>query len=149
MRAAVPDWELCLVLGEDGPLAAIARDLGVQVIVQPFPPELGRLGDTRGAALWSLCKAAGPTAHYARRLAALLRELRPDIIHTNGFKMHLLGAWTRPAGTPLVWHIHDYVSTRRLMSRLLRLFGRSCTVAIANSNSVARDLSACFPRSAL
>jgi glycosyltransferase involved in cell wall biosynthesis len=145
VRAAAPDWELCLVLGEDGRLAAIARDLGVRVIVQPFPPELGRLGDTRGAALWSLCKAAGPTAHYARRLAALLRELRPDIIHTNGFKMHLLGAWTRPAGTPLVWHIHDYVSTRRLMSRLLRLFGRSCTVAIANSNSVARDLERLLP----
>jgi glycosyltransferase involved in cell wall biosynthesis len=147
VRAAAPDWELCLVLGEDGRLASIARDLGVRVIVQPFPAALGRLGDTSGgAALWSLSKAAWATARYARGLAALLREIRPDLIHTNGFKMHLLGAWTRPARTPLVWHIHDYVSTRRLMRRFLRLFGRSCTVAIANSNSVAGDLRSLLPK---
>jgi glycosyltransferase involved in cell wall biosynthesis len=146
IRTAEPDWELWLVLGEDGPLAPIARDLGVRVVVQPFPAELGRLGDAGGGmALWQLCKAAGATAKYARGLAALLARIRPDIIHTNGFKMHLLGAWTRPGRTPLVWHIHDYVSTRRLMSRFLRLFGRSCTVAVANSNSVALDLQSLLP----
>jgi glycosyltransferase involved in cell wall biosynthesis len=146
VRAAEPDWKLWLVLGEDGPLAPIARDLGVNVIVRPFPAELGRLGDAgRGVGLWPLCKAAWGTARYARGLSALLRQIRPDIIHTNGFKMHVLGAWTRPARTPLVWHIHDYVSTRRLMSRFLRLFGRSCTVAVANSKSVALDLHSCFP----
>jgi glycosyltransferase involved in cell wall biosynthesis len=146
VRAAEPDWKLWLVLGEDGPLAPIARDLGVNVIVQPFPAELGRLGDAgRGVALWPLCKAAGATAKYARGLSALLRQIRPDILHTNGFKMHLLGAWTRPAQTLLVWHIHDYVSTRPLMSRFLRLFGRSCTVAVANSKSVAGDLHSVLP----
>jgi glycosyltransferase involved in cell wall biosynthesis len=146
IRAAEPDWELWLVLGEDGPLATIARDLGVRVIVQPFPAELGRLGDSGGGvALWPLCKAAGATAKYARGLSRLLRQIRPDIIHTNGFKMHLLGAWSRPARTPLVWHIHDYVSTRRLMSRLLRLFGRASTVAVANSKSVALDLHTLLP----
>jgi glycosyltransferase involved in cell wall biosynthesis len=147
VRAAAPESELCLVLGEDGPLAPIARDLGVRVIVQPFPAGLARLGDTRrGLAICPLCKAAWATARYAFGLAALLRELRPDIIHTNGFKMHLLGAWTCPAGTPLVWHIHDYVSTRRMMSRLLRLFGGSCTAALANSKSVALDLHALLPK---
>lgn len=146
VRAAEPDWKLWLVLGEDGPLAPIARDLGVNVIVQPFPAELARLGDAgRGVGLWPLSKALGGTVRYARGLAALLRRIRPDIVHTNGFKMHLLGAWTRPAPTLLVWHIHDYVSTRRLMSRLLRLFGRSCAVAVANSKSVARDLHSLLP----
>ena len=43
IRAAEPGWELWLVLGEDGPLAAIARDLGVRVFVKPFPPALARL----------------------------------------------------------------------------------------------------------
>jgi len=146
VRAVEPDWKLCLVLGEDGPLAQIARDLGVHVIVQPFPVELGRLGDAgRGVGLWPFCKAAWTALSYSRGLSALLRRIRPDIIHTNGFKMHLLGAWTRPARTPLVWHIHDYVSTRRLMSRLLRWFGRSCTVAVANSKSVALDLHSLLP----
>ena len=31
--------------------------------------------------------------------------------------MHLLGAWARPARTPLVWHLHDYVARRPLSAR--------------------------------
>ena len=55
VRAAEPDWKLWLVLGEDGPLAAIARDLGVNVIVQPFPAALARLGDAGRLAGWPFC----------------------------------------------------------------------------------------------
>ena len=146
LRLAEPSWDLWLVLGEDGPLAGIARDLGVQVVVEPFPAQVGRLGDAdRRASFWSLLRAAAATAGYARRLRRLLRELDPSVIHTNGFKMHLLGAWTRPARTPLVWHIHDYVGSRRLMSRLLRLFSRRCKLAIVNSHSVASDLRTLLP----
>src|SRR5579872_5328796 len=117
IRGAEPAWELWLVLGEDGALSEIARNLGVNVVVQPFPRELARLGDTGGRlnALWSLLRAAVPTFRYARRLRQQLRRIGPDIVHTNGFKMHLLGAWTRPRGTPVVWHIHDYVSSRPVM----------------------------------
>jgi glycosyltransferase involved in cell wall biosynthesis len=141
VRAAEPDWELWLVLGEDGPLAQIARDLGVKVVLLPFPPLLGRLGDTgRWKAAWSLLKAAEATRRYARNLGRLLREARPDLVHTNGFKMHILAARVCPRATPLVWHIHDYVSSRRLMNRLLRLFQGACTAAIVNSKSVAEDL---------
>jgi glycosyltransferase involved in cell wall biosynthesis len=146
LRVAQPDWDLWLVLGEDGPLARIGRDLGVQVVIRPFPAELSRLGDAGGSiAWWPMLKAAAATAGYTRNLTALLNEIKPDLIHTNGFKMHLLGAAARPRRTPLVWHIHDYVSSRRLVSRLLRLCRRSCTVAIANSKSVAGDLGALFP----
>src|SRR5579863_8015457 len=92
VRLAEPDWELWLVLGEDGPLAAIARDLGVKVFVKPFPPALARLGDTgHWNALLGLATAAAVTARYARGLAHSLAKMEPDIIHTNGFKMHLLG----------------------------------------------------------
>ncbi len=59
--------------------------------------------------------------------------------------MHLLGAWTRPRGTALFWHIHDYVGPRRLMRRLLWPFRRACSVAIANSKSVAEDLARVLP----
>jgi glycosyltransferase involved in cell wall biosynthesis len=146
VRAAEPGWELWLVLGEDGPLAGIARDLGVKVMVKPFPPAVARLGDTgRWGALVGLFRAAGATAIYARGLAGWLAEIQPDIIHTNGFKMHLLGAWTRPRRTPLIWHIHDYVSPRRLMRRLLWPFRKSCSVAIVNSRSVAQDLARVLP----
>ena len=146
IRRTEPALELSLVLGEDGPIADIARDLGVTVMVKPFPQALARLGDAgRKPTVWQFIRAAYATGGYARSLAGLLRQIRPDLIHTNGFKMHLLGAWTRPRRTPLVWHIHDYVSSRRLMSHLLRVFQKACTVAIANSRSVAADLRALLP----
>jgi len=148
VRAAEPSFELWLVLGEDGPLTSIARDLGVEVRVRPFPPSLRRLGDARTGG-WeaglSLLNAAPATARYAWELAAWLRSMQPDIVHTNGLKMHLLGAWTRPRRSALVWHIHDYVGRRRVMSRLLRRFRKSCAALIANSSSVAGDLQSIFP----
>ncbi len=148
LRSAVPAWELSLVLGEDGPLRAAAGALGVQVIVEPFPAELARLGDARKpalAALAGLFRAAGAVRRYQRRLREILEALQPDVVHTNGFKMHVLGACARNASAPLVWHIHDYVSTRPLMSRLLRIFHRRCSLAIVNSKSVAEDLRSLLP----
>jgi glycosyltransferase involved in cell wall biosynthesis len=146
VRAAKPGWELWLVLGEDGPLAGIARNLGVKVLVKPYPPALARLGDSKG---WTACAgllgAAAASAKYALSLARWLRDVRPDLIHTNGFKMHLLGAWSSPRQARLVWHIHDYVSRRRLMRRLLWPFRKACTVAIVNSRSVAKDLEPLLP----
>lgn len=148
VRAAEPDWELWLVLGEEGPLSGIARELGVRVIVAPFPPALARLGDARRHPLlvfWSLLTAAIATARYAWRLTAIHRTVQPDVIHTNGFKMHLLGIWTRPRRAAVVWHIHDYVSPRPLMGRLLSRWAHKCTAAIANSKSVAADLRTLMP----
>jgi glycosyltransferase involved in cell wall biosynthesis len=148
MRIAEPDWELWLVLGEDGPLAGKAREAGVQVRVAPFPRALARTGDVSPrtlTALASLLAAAGSAVLYASRLAATIRRISPDVIHTNGFKMHLLGAWTGPKGTPVVWHIHDYVGSRKFMSRLLRRFSGRCAAAIVNSQSVGADLDTVVP----
>ena len=60
--------------------------------------------------------------------------------------MHVLGAWSGPKGTPVVWHIHDYVGSRRLMGRLLRRFSKRCAAAIVNSRSVEADLNTLMPR---
>ena len=146
VRAAEPAWELWLVLGEDGPLAGIARELGANVVVMPFPAALSRLGENaRGGALAGLLKALPATAWYAHRLARWLRKMQPDIIHTNGLKMHLLGAWTCPRRSPLIWHIHDYVSLRRLMRRLLWPSRKACAAVIVNSKSVAQDMERVLP----
>lgn len=148
VRKAEPGWELHLVLGEDGPLADKARELGVDTAVIPFRRALARVGDAGGrpgAAMWSLLMALGPTAAYARSLAAWIRTNRPDVIHSNGLKMHVLASWVRPAHAALIWHIHDYVNTRPLMRRLLRLRRKRCTAAIANSNSVAGGLRGILP----
>ncbi|MGP0073325.1 MAG: glycosyltransferase family 4 protein [Bryobacteraceae bacterium] len=146
VRAAEPAWDLWLVLGEDGPLAGIARDLGVKVSVRPFPPALAQLGDAgRRSAAAGLLRAAAATAKYSRGLARWLSEIEPDIIHSNGLKMHLLGAWARPRRSRLIWHIHDFVSLRPLMRRLLYPFRKACSAAVVNSESVARDLEQVLP----
>src|SRR5215471_11988406 len=148
VRTAEPGWELRLVLGEDGPLTRIARELNVNVQVVPFPPELAQIGDSGQGVVrmaWSLLKAAGAAALYARRLRRILGPMRPDILHTNGFKMHLMASWIRPPQTALVWHIHDYVRRRPLMSRMLKRYSKQCAAAIVNSHSVASDLGALCP----
>ena len=148
MRAAVPDWELWLVLGEDGPLADKAARLGVEVRHAAFPRPLARVGDSAPhslRALGALALSAGSALVYASRLAAVIAQIHPDVIHTNGLKMHVLGAWTAPKDTPVVWHIHDYVGRRRLMGRLLRRYSNRCATAIVNSHSVGVDLDAVLP----
>jgi len=148
VRRAEPSWEVRLVLGEDGPLAGAAREIGVSTTVVPFPPRVARLGDAGKGKLTALSSLAGalPGAiPYARRLARHVRELHPDIVHTNGFKMHLLGSWVCPPQARLIWHIHDYVSPRPMMSRLLRLEARHSAAAIVNSKSVAADVQGILP----
>lgn len=143
LRAREPEWKLDLVLGEDGPLVAQARDAGMNVVVAPFPHALARTGDSGGGglkALWSGLGAASGTMGYASELRRILADMQPDIVHTNGFKMHVLGAWSRPKNASLVWHVRDYVSTRPLMKRLLAMNARHCAVAIGNSQSVAKDI---------
>jgi glycosyltransferase involved in cell wall biosynthesis len=54
--------------------------------------------------------------------------------------MHVLGALAKPAGVPIIWHIHDYVSGRPLMQRLIKRLHNRCSLILANSNSVKRDL---------
>jgi glycosyltransferase involved in cell wall biosynthesis len=53
--------------------------------------------------------------------------------------MHVLGALAKPAGTALVWHIHDYLSSRAMMARLMRRLASRADVVIANSRHVAED----------
>jgi len=57
----------------------------------------------------------------------------------------LMGAWTCPRQVPMVWHIHDYVGRRPVMSKLLRRCAKWCAAAIVNSESVASDLRALTP----
>ena len=147
LRAAHPAWSLGLVVAAEGPLVERVRALGLPVTVLPFPASLARLGDWglgRGLAarvrlLGALGAAAVPAAGYAWRLRRLVRRERPDVVHANGLKMHVLGAWARPRHAALLWHIHDYVSRRPLAARLLRQRAGACAAIVANSQSVAAD----------
>jgi glycosyltransferase involved in cell wall biosynthesis len=151
LKAAVPAFAPHLIVSAEGPLVAKANSMGVPVTIVPFPPSLARLGDgsaggpaglqvNRLALLGRLLAASASAARYLRSLRQTLDAISPEIIHTNGFKMHLLGLWARPRGVPVVWHVHDYVSARPLMSQLMRRFARRCAAIVTNSHSVADDV---------
>ena len=151
MRARAPQSSLTLIAGDEGPLIDRAARLGVDTVTLPFPRAVAQIGDAgaggnagaqvgRGALTARLLLAAPGVASYVSRLRTALRNRQPDIIHTNGFKMHVLGSWARPADVPVLWHVRDYVSARPLAARFMKALAPTCTAAIANSESVARDL---------
>ena len=156
LRNAKPDWSLSLIVPERGPLVARASALGVETEILPFPSVMARLGDagvggpagtqiSRLALLFKLLVSGPAVLRYIRSLRRALRELNPDLIHTNGFKMHILGAWSRPKHAPVIWHIHDYVSSRPIMARLVRWCAPRCSAIITNSKSVAADVKPICP----
>jgi glycosyltransferase involved in cell wall biosynthesis len=150
VAAARPDWGLELIAATDGDLVREAGAIGVPASVIPLPESVRTVGDAgaggpagdqvsvlRVAALLGL--AAPAVISYLCRLRRAIGKADPTLIHTNGFKMHVLGARAMTRRSRLVWHLHDYVQPRPIMSRLLRWHVRRCRAVIANSKSVAAD----------
>jgi glycosyltransferase involved in cell wall biosynthesis len=143
LRREEPAWQLHLIAGEDGPLLAEARKLGVAARCLPFPGDmaaLGSFGSGSARLTFDCLKALPGTARYRTDLHRSIQSIAPDLIHTNGLKMHVLAAWDKSA--PVIWHLHDYVGARRSAARVLRLSRVGCKAALAVSRSVAAEASA-------
>jgi glycosyltransferase involved in cell wall biosynthesis len=145
LREARPTWNLSVIASAAGPLVERTAQLGIPSVSCTFPASLARLGEwgrrdstvgrlQLGAAV---TRALLPTLGYALSLRRQLKAIDPDIVHTNGLKMHLLGAECRPRRAKVVWHMHDYPDVRPLTASLLRARAGRCAAAIANSESVA------------
>lgn len=153
-RRLRPDWRISAVLGGPGPLADRLETLGVGVRVLPFPKVLAGVGDTQlrsgGAAsklrtLASIIPALPAAWDFLRQARHLVRTLRPTLLHSHGLKSHLLAAAARPAGVPVLWHVHDFYSHRPVAGKLLRRMRRGVTGGIAISKAVAADAAAVLP----
>ena len=148
VRQFEPSWRLHLIVPSDGPLAGAARSHGVDVTVLPLPASLARLGDARARVGWSLTRrltvAALRVAPYARTLARCLDDIRPDLVHSNTIKTHVLSIAAASRGVPVLWHLHDYVGARPVSRVLLRVLSRRCAAAIANSAAVVADAERVF-----
>jgi glycosyltransferase involved in cell wall biosynthesis len=155
LRALEPAWRITVVTPGPGPLPDRCRSLRFDVAELPFPPGLALLGESgaseaagavgvrlrfAGQAL----AAAASLPGYLRRLRAVVGSAHATIVHTNGLKAHVAAALIKPAGVRLVWHLHDYVRSRRLSMRLLRRLARRADAIVANSESVRSDASAAF-----
>ena len=163
LREACPAWSLHVLAAEEGPLLAAVRAMNVSCETLLFPRAVRSFGENRqgpgsrppvragrrmvakAARLAGWLKAAGGVSWYGWKLRRRLRQLRPDLLHSNGMKMHLLGAMAKPGQTPLIWHLHDYLGSRLAMKPLLRRLSSRCALVVANSRSVARDARAALP----
>ena len=83
-----------------------------------------------------LARAALSLPGYERQLRDLLAAIRPEIVHTNGFKAHVLCVGTRVEARATLWHMHEYISQRPLTRRLIRHYADRCSLIVANSESV-------------
>jgi glycosyltransferase involved in cell wall biosynthesis len=131
----------------DGALADALRAHGATVHIVAMDERL------RAASRWEL--ARGPhqmvrhLAGFARAALALRRlsrRVRPDVVHTNSMKAHLLAIpAARAAGAPLVWHVRDIVEEGWLQ-RAFILAGRVAPARVVCLSEVA---AAPFRRSGL
>src|SRR5262245_12113158 len=149
VRRTDASHDLHLVVSSDGPLVQRSRQLGASVTVLPMPPELTQLGDSalkgssRSKAILEFgtrgIRAGWATWQYVRSLTRTLNQLKPDVIHSNGIKFHLLASAAQKSGAALIWHIHDFLSLRPLVARGLRLAATRASGAIAISRAVQCD----------
>jgi glycosyltransferase involved in cell wall biosynthesis len=157
LREEFPQCQITVLLGERGLLATKLHTLGASILFVRFPEVLALTGDagaggpagahvSRWRVALRLLGGTPAIAAYLRRLGSVISNVAPDVIHSNGFKMHLLGTRAAPHLTPVIWHLHDFVSLRPLMPRLLKFNLHRCAGIIANSHSVARDLVATLAR---
>jgi len=143
--------ELSVLSLAEGPLNDAVRELGIEVRVVPLPPALARLGDS-GLGLGTLgdglrAAAALPAfALFERQLRREIWKFSPRILHSNGLKTHVLAAWLRPSGTSVVWHIRDFLSSRKVMRSVLPRLEARASMGICISEAVARDARRCLRR---
>lgn len=147
--------EIYLIVGTEGLLVEQAQKLGVQVTVLKLPQAFNQLGDSafkqgnRVIAISLLAlRSLGilpSLIQYIKKLKQILKQIQPDLIHSNGIKTHLLTILTKPKTVPLIWHIHDFYGSRPLMAKLLRWTSDRAQFGIAISQAVAEDAKATLP----
>lgn len=145
LTALGSDVDAHVVLGEDGPLVTALEAAGISFEVLPMREDLRdvRKDSVRGGGFDPRTVPALLT--YVLRLRRRLRELQPDLVHTNSLKAALYGGVAgRLAGVPVVWHVRDRIAVDYLPAaavRLVHLASRVLpTVVIANSQATLATL---------
>jgi glycosyltransferase involved in cell wall biosynthesis len=130
--------EAHVILGEDGPLVNRLRKDHISVEVIPLPEaarEVRKDSVRPGAIGWH---SQAASAQYVWKLRDRLREMQPDLVHTNSLKSAIYGGVAgRLARIPVIWHIRDRIAPDYLplaAVRSVRAASRILpTAVIANS----------------
>jgi len=101
-----------VILAEDGPLRARLETAGITVEILPMPAGAREVRKDTVRMRSGLVGPGVETLRYAAQLARRLREIRPDLVHTNSLKSGVYGSLAaRRAAVPVVWHVRDRIAS--------------------------------------
>jgi glycosyltransferase involved in cell wall biosynthesis len=107
---ALPEVDAHVILAEDGPLRPVLERTGATVEVLPLDPRTRDARRSQVGAAGSL-RLALSTLRYTLKIARRLRQLEPDLVHTNSLKSGYYGALAAQlARKPVVWHLRDRIA---------------------------------------
>ena len=130
-----------------GPLVDRLRKAGVPTEVFPLPEFWAGLGEKGQPGLWKrpwfIVAQLVELWRWSQALKQRAADLLPDVIHSNGIKTHLLWGLATlrtplangNGNVPVIWHVHDFLTSRRFSRALLRWFSRKAYAAVANSTA--------------
>jgi glycosyltransferase involved in cell wall biosynthesis len=130
--------QIVLACPPGGSLESLARNRALEVADWCLPASLRRVGRnsparTLGIALAGACRSG-------MSLVNLIRVVGPDVVYSNGIKSHLLASAVYPRfRVPIVWHVRDFVSARRVAVLLFAAARFARVRVIANSGAVAAE----------
>lgn len=132
--------EATVLLLEEGPLADRLRDAGVDVRVRALPEELAGVTADGGG----LRGGITGFPRVVRDVAAVMRDVQPEVVYTNSAKAHVLAIpVARAQGLPSVLHAHvraDRDSFNAVNLRLVNVASGLATHVIANSEATRATL---------
>ena len=138
LPAIAPYVDAHVILGEDGPLVGEVQSLGVPCEVLPMSAELRDVRKDSVAPSRLDPRPLLSLVGYILRLRRRLRQLDPDIVHTNSLKAALYaGVAGRLAGIPVLWHVRDRIAPDYLPKAAVALVRAASwvlpTAVVANS----------------
>ncbi|MBI4403379.1 MAG: glycosyltransferase family 4 protein [Deltaproteobacteria bacterium] len=142
-----PDVRMHVILLSEGPLNPYLRSLGLEVSVLRLPRTVAGLGDSaiKGTTrvfpfLLKNISAGVGAIRFGRLLRGAIRKIAPSVIHSNGIKSHILLSLAGLPDRPVVWHLRDFVASRKLARGLLQRYSNRAVRGIAVSKAVAEDV---------
>jgi len=143
IRRSRSDVDVRVLLLDDGPLVERLEQVGVPVQVLAAPRGVVSASRKSLGAERVLRLAFGLVATEFR-LWGVMQRFRPDVVHTNSLKAHLLGTIPAVAARRVVvWYAHDRIAEDympRRAVRIVRAVGRLPRAVIANSRATAATL---------
>lgn len=130
---------------QEGPFLEECKKRGISYSVCEMPELFSRI--TRDKPFYSfLCLLVSIPSFliYLNRLVQLIEKEKPDLLHTNGIKSHLIGALlTVRKRIPLIWHGRDIFQGFTLS--LLRIFSQWAKPFILFNSKAAADAFGDYP----